>query len=503
MKPYFRREYLPERSRFQHKINAFAGIDAASEPSSLTFNTACYGYNIAFRNGTLVNGFGINEAQVTLADGTPRTLPGLDPFVTGIKIPFLYRRYDASSAARDDRIVVLGTDKYLYEASVSIGSFGRIPGIGKIEEGTVCFCNYCLAGADVLLILLKAGGMYVYDGTAATFHAGAPGLSAVCMHYERLFGADAENSARLWFSNDLDPTDWQIASDGAGYIDLMDEGGAVLRVISYKDAIYIFREHSIVRLTAYTNPADYSLSKVYATGSVIDAESIVCSEGRVFFMADKYLYAFDGYSVTRVFAGLTALLTDTTYVNVCCFKNELYVAAMLKTKEDFAGGDEDTGGGVRYNNGFFCVDLQTGDVAVFRGTSVRGFFPLVAENVSELLVYFGNFRMARFGMLTDSGNVFGKALYKLWESPASVMGSLDKLKSLKCLWLSSRYALEMTAKVDDNEKSVTAYGLGRPQMLPLCLLGDTVKLKISTQNDAMYVAALILEFDTIRRYHAT
>jgi hypothetical protein len=503
MRPYFCRDYLPERSRFQYKINSFAGIDASSEPAALSFNTACYGYNIAFCNGALINGPGINEAEVRLSDGTQRIVPGLDNFATGIKIPFLYRRYVASESRRDDRIVVLGTDKYLYQASVYSGSFARVPDIGKINDGFVSFCNYCLCGEDVLLILLRTGGMYVYNGASVQYYAGAPKLSAVCMHYERLFGADAENASRLWYSNDLDPTDWQIATNGAGYIDFMDEGGAILRVLSYKDAIYIFREHSIVRLTAYTDPSEYSLNKVYSTGSIIDAESIVCSEGRVFFMADRYLYAFDGYSASRVFANLTALLGDTTYVNVCCFKNKLYVAAMLKTQEDYAGGDEDTAGGVRYNNGFFCVDLLTGDTSVFRGTSVRGFFPLVAQNISELLVYFGNFRMARFGMLTESGNLFGKTLHKLWENAGSVMGSLDKLKSLRRIWISSRYAAETIAKVDGCEKSMSAYGHLRPQMLPICLVGDTVKLKFRTQNDIMYISGLIMEFDTIRRYHAT
>jgi len=502
MKPYFRSDYLPERSRFQYKINSFAGFDAAGGEDSVTMNTACYGYNVGVRNGVLVNGPGINEAIVTLADGTSRTVPGLDSFVTGIKIPFLYLRYDAAGAVRDDRIIVFSTDKYLYQASVYTGSFARIPDIGKINEGSVNFCNYCFAGADVLLILLGTGGMYVYNGTSVTYYADAPKLGAVCMHYERLFGADAENAYRLRYSNDLDPTDWEIATGGAGYIDFMDEGGTILRVISYKDYIYIFREHSIVRLSAYADPTDYTLSKVFSTGSIIDAESIVNSEGRVFFMADKYLYAFDGYNVSRVFAGLTELLANTTYVNACCFKNTLYIAAMLKTKDDFAGGDEDVGGGVRYNNGFFSVDLLTGDVAVFRGTSVRGFFPLVAENVSELLVYFGNFRMARFGLLTDTGNLFGEALGKLWESPASLMGSLDKQKSLRRMWLSSRYSLEVVTSVDGCEKCALAYGLARPQMLPVSLVGDTVKIKIGTQNNKMYVTALNLEFDTIRRYHA-
>lgn len=502
MKPVFRREQLPTRSRYHYKINSFDGIEADKDTATVSLNTAQYGFNIGIKDGNLINGPGINTAEAVLGNGTMRTIPDLGAFVTGVKQPYLYRRYNAATGVRDDRIVVLGTDRYLYQSNVNSGNFARLADVPRLLDEEVSFCNYCFDGEDVLLILTEEGGMYVYDGSAATYYADAPKLRSVCMHYERLFGSDAQNPSRLHFSNDLDPTDWTIATDGAGYIDFMDEGGAIIKVISFKDAIYIFREHSIVRLSAYVNPEDYSVSKVFYTSCFISAESIVSENGIVFFMADNFLYSFDGYRASRIFSGVTALFADTSCISACCFKNKLYIAAMLKTENDSAGADEDVTDGIQYNNGFVEIDLLGGGVSVFRGTSVRGFFPLVADSVSELLVYFGNFRMGCFGKITDSGNLFGSPLNKVWKSPVSNLGSLDKIKALRRIYISSKYGIHVETAVDGQKREIQAYGSDKPSMLPLSLVGDSAYLKLSTQNDKIFVSSVNFEFDTVRRYHA-
>lgn len=502
MRPFLRAEQLPPRSRYNYKINAFGSLDAENEHTSMSLGNGVYGFNISINNGILTNGNGINTAEVNLEDGSNRVFPDLGAYVTGIKKPYLYRRYDAVNSMRDDRIVIFGTDRYIYQTSVYSGQYQRLEDVPRVAAGEVCFCNYCLNGADVLLILSDKGGMHVYDGADVTYYSAAPKLRSVCMHYERLFGADAVNPSRLHFSNDLEPTDWTIAPDGAGYIDFMDEGGAIIKVISFKDYIYIFREHSIVRLAAYADPSDYTVSKVFSTGSFIKAESIVYEDGKVFFMADSFLYSFDGYNAVRVFSGITELIADTSNTEACCFKNKLFIAAMLKTKDDSAGADEDQTNGTRYNNGFISIDLQTGGVSVFRGTSVKGFFPLIADRISELLVYFGNFRMGYFGKITDSGNLFGLPLTKVWESPESNLGSLDKIKALRRIYISSRYGLNIETAVDGQKRSSPIYGSDKSEKVALALVGDTAKLKLSTQNDKICVSSVTFEFDMIRRYNA-
>lgn len=501
MIPLIKREQLPPRSRYTFKITSFGGIEANQDITQASLNTAKYCYNVGIKDGILVNGKGINNAEVTLESGANRVIPNMGIYVCGIKKPFLYRKYDKATGIRDDRIIVLGSDGFIYQVSITAGNFLPIQGIPEVT-GDVNFCNYHFNGKDTLLITMQKGGMYVYDGTSIVHYPDAPKLGSVCMHYERLFGADAHNPTRLHYSNDLNPVDWEVKTDGAGYIDFMDEGGEIIKVISFKDYIYIFRDHSVVRLTAFVNPTEYTVSTVFYTSGFIKAESVVVENQRLFFVADTYLYSMDGYNAVRMLSGLSGLIDSTAYTCCSCFDNKLYIAVRLKKNNDIASEDEVMQPKPLYNNGFIEVDLQTGGLSVFRGTSIRGFFPLVSENISEMLVYFGNFRMAYFGKLTDSGNLFGTPLSKVWRSPISNMGSLDKVKALRRIYLFAKYGLSLEAGVGDSVKQMQAYGADKPSMLPIGLVGDTVYIKLSTQNDKIFVTAITLEFDTIRRYNA-
>jgi len=145
---------------------------------------------------------------------------------------------------------------------------------------------------------------------------------------------------------------------------------------------------------------------------------------------------------------------------------------------------------------------MTGGVSVFRGASIRGFFPLVSDSISELMVYFGNHRMGYLGKITNSGNLFGIPLNKVWKSPVSNLGSLDKVKTLRRVYVSSRYGIDIETAVDGQRKTLRARGSDKPDMLPVSLVGESASLKISTQNDKMCVSSVTFEFDTIRRYNA-
>ena len=159
-----------------------------------------------------------------LEDGTARVIPSLTPYVVGIRKLHLYKRY-SQSGERDDRIIALGTDRYVYQARVSQGDFERLA-VPRADSSGVSFCNYYFNGRDVLLIVSAAGGMNVYDGESCESYPGTPALKSVCMHYERLFGSTPLTLAACTSPRTLDPTNWEVSADGAGYIDFMDDGGA-------------------------------------------------------------------------------------------------------------------------------------------------------------------------------------------------------------------------------------------------------------------------------------
>ena len=67
------------------------------------------------------------------------------------------------------------------------------------------------------------------------------------IHYERLFVTTTNEKSKVLFSDDLDPTLWSIDLSEAGFIEMVDERGALNRVISFNDYLYIFRDYLAAR----------------------------------------------------------------------------------------------------------------------------------------------------------------------------------------------------------------------------------------------------------------
>lgn len=61
------------------------------------------------------------------------------------------------------------------------------------------------------------------------------------MHYERLFATTSTDKYTLYFSDDLDPTNWNENITEGGFIQMLDERGELLKVISFWDTFTFSR----------------------------------------------------------------------------------------------------------------------------------------------------------------------------------------------------------------------------------------------------------------------
>ena len=111
----------------------------------------------------------------------------------------------------------------------------------------------------------------------------------MCVHGERLFLTDSSNHNSLWFSDDFDPTNWNVSLSEAGFIDMIGEKGRLLKVISFGGYIYVFRSYGITRVTAYGNQKSFSVADLFVSSGKIRGESItVCGDCVLFFASDGY-----------------------------------------------------------------------------------------------------------------------------------------------------------------------------------------------------------------------
>lgn len=488
MKGYLRRDISPTVSRFDYSIKRFEGIDALAEECYLPLTYCSYGYNITVKNGILTNGVGIELAEIN-GDILPSGISvGSRP-----EKAVVYRRIDESTGLRDDICVAIMHDKKIYYARFSEMSFtdSNI----SFSNYDVTFLNYHYNGRDCLLIMGEEGKSYIFDGSVFTKITGAPKLNAACVHNERVYGTVSAEGNRLYFSDVLDPTNWNASLTEGGYIDFPDEGGKVSGVLSFKNNLYIIREYAIHKLTAFADQSDYVLTKVFSTNNRIYPRTAAVCNNMITFLADDGFYRFDGYECKKFLKTVVPLIEDKTNAFACFFDNKYYLAVRLKRDGNVVGDEH-----INFtNNGMIIYDFDDDSTGIFRGADIGWFFPVSTDGVNKLFVLFGSvYRGYNFGEINDSGRLFEKPLKKLWKSPYTNFSELNRDKVLKKIYINADKALTLTARLDKDYVYSIPYSESS-QMLPINKRAESVGLSISTDEDNFKVKGLLLEFDFIRR----
>ena len=269
------------------------------------FNDEASGENGGYRYADEMQNFRVERGKLVTGEGVK--FLGSE-FVTPNSVAervYFYRRFDPV-IGNDDRVVVYCLDKKLYECPVGGGTFTEIPNV-TLAEPPEAEC-YNFNGTDVIIFSKSGGGIYIYDGTTTTAVNDAPIITSMCFHNERLFVTTGGADNALWFSDDFDPTNWNVSLTEAGFIDLNDFRGDMKRVVSFGDYLYVFRTFGITRITAYSDQRLFSAANVFQSSGKIYEKSITVCGNCILFMASDGLYRFDGVSATKISGKLSNYL---------------------------------------------------------------------------------------------------------------------------------------------------------------------------------------------------
>ena len=489
MRSYYRNDIRPSVVRYTYPIKSFSGIDAYSEENSLPLSWARYAYNVSIKNGVLKGGVGISVATIN-GEYLPNAVSvGSRPIRACI-----YRRYDKTNKKRDDMIVAVMQNKKLYYARLT--DLGFTSANITFADHNVIFLNYNYNDEDCLLVICDDGQSYIFDGTTFTKIESAPRLTHACIHNERVYGTVSDGENRLYFSDDLDPTNWNVSLTEGGYISFPDEGGAVGRVVSFNGNLYIFREYAIHRLSAFVAQEDYILTKVFQTNNLIYPESVAACNDKIIFLAEDGFYSFDGYNCKKILKGIVPLIESKTGCSASFFDNKYYISVILK-RDEYVIGDEKLDYNVK--NGMIIYDTDTEEVSVFRGADIGFFMPVSVEGTNEMFVIFDNvYRGFNIGVVDGSGKLFDEPLRKLWRSPYTDFENLYQNKVLKRIFINTSANVTVKAKLD-KDYFYSLHGSPSAQMIPVNRYADKAGIEISTDEDSFSVNGLLLEFDFTRR----
>ncbi len=496
----FRNERLPQATMLKYRIPGFSAIDARDTTVPKSLGICSYGYNIRFTNGYLTHSYGLNTAEWTTAKSNVYVkVPDLVAEGESICRMHVFNAKDENGAERPELIVFSDVGRlYFCPLTESSESYLYFAGLTD-EPGEVSFLNYYTGGKDTALIYTE-NHAYSYDGEQLVRHSGVSGLIGACMHYDRVFGIKPGNRDTIVFSALLDPFDFSVEG-GGGEISLMDEGGKILKLVSVRNAVYIFRENAVYRLTAYADPTNYTVTRLIRLDKPVRSRSVAFDLDRVFFVAGESVYSLSSAGIEKIYEEVTPLIASAENAVGAVYDDTYYLSCRMFTEGSEQIGDEGTEGAVTLNNALFGFGFGKGTVDIMRGADIADFAAVATDEVTALIVCYNGVRAAFPGMVTSDGKFYGLPFVKLWRSHEMKPGDAEALKAVRRIYVNTLYPVDVT--VESESGSAVKHLTGGEKMslaVGFNTVGDGIRLSLRSGSQGLRVGEAVLYIAQYGRY---
>lgn len=417
------------------------------------------------------------------SSGALQSLCGIEKFVVNGDLQFSHnvlKVWHFAPSQSSEVLIAFLQDFNLYTVNLTSGQITKISSQPLLAVPDAV--SYRMLDEDVMLFCSAQDSLKVFDGQNFYAIESAPQIVSMCVHYERIFGCFGNT---LWFSDDLDPTNWNISATEAGYVEMADDRGKLLKVVSFADYLYVFREYGIARVSAYSSQQDFAVNQLFVTSGKIYPETVSICGDKILFLSQDGLYLFDGAETTKLLSDMDGLFDHIDNVNACAEYSggKYYLSCALNFGEDVRYSNEQNS----QNNAVVVYDFQKGNVSLIRGADVR-FMKNTTLTQSQLLMCLGGQLGTYVGKLTNNGKLFDTVLPKYWKMPQSQLGQSMAQKYLEYVVLTTKADVTLEVECDGQLHLFEIMGSTLAQKVPLKLSGKVFSFAFYTENPTLYVS---------------
>ena len=469
-------------------FSAFAsGMTSEVDEGILSYKYAKRCYNYKVESGALKDGIGFEPLTLPKSRDNPsdeRTIV-MEP---GQKVEkmWLYTYFDQEKKQADYKILYYNNGKIRWMNIYSLSIYTGILASVIYNTSVPNAINYRLDGEDWIIFSSPTDGMWKYnvDYMAQRVENG-PSLVSMCLHYERLFAIleDGERH-RLTFSANLDPTNFNASLNEGGFIDMQDDRGRLIKVVSFNDYVYVFREFGVARVSAYGDQTTFSVTQLFASSSKIYANSICVCGDIILLLTRDGLYSFNGSTTSKITLGVESLFEGI--VNEDCasvyHNGKYYLALRLNFDDGEKIGCENYADGY-VNNAIIELDLKTGDISITRGVDVCSMLLVDDGEICKLLACFNGEHAKDIGQMTHDGKFFGTPLKKCWVSPKSNLGYPTQVKRIKEVFVKTKSPCEVKITTESTSKTFSLEGSNVTQRLRPNIFGEQVEVSFISESE--------------------
>ena len=400
---------------------------------------------------------------------------------------FFYKKFNFETNKRNDYLMFCGDEGSLYSLDLNNSSAMLVPTL-RIFKSSPRMINYRLNGEDVVIATSPLDNMVVWNGTEAEVIIDAPKIKSMDLHYERLFAVTSENGGTtLHFSDDLDPTNWSESLNDAGFIDFVDERGKLLKVVSFNDYLYIFRERGITRLYANSSlQTNFYVNHLFTAGGRIIDGTIAVSGDNIFFMATDGFYRFDGANTTKILENVFPLITITGLETATYFNGKYVLGCTFGKSEDLSK-----------NNALLLVSDSDMSVEIINGISPTDLTIMTTDDKSRLLILNNGGKTEQLLEISEGGRVdIPKVCPSFWESAETDFGVIGRTKTIRRFSARiinpDREMVEFVIK-NSSGAEVRMRVTSEKIDLPLLFTGDKFSVRIETSATNVAIEKVELE----------
>ena len=415
------------------------GINADMDESLIPFNQGVNSYNFSYKNGALSTGLGLKPVEITYYPDDLSLTRGLEnPGDTQILGIWSQDTYYSDMDLNARMLFAYGKDKklyyhYLHFNNTTFLALENCPTFDEMPEIILCFIN----GHRTYLISTPSGGLKSYRVGEWELKdvKGAPAISSYCLHDGRLFATDYVKQNRVWFSDNDDPTNWQLGNDQAGFVEFNDQRGHCVKVVSFEGDVYVFREYGITKISSFKNQANIVTENVYVSSSAILKNTICLCGDKILFMTKNGLFSFNGNSVSNVDLNVDSWLRKVNNFSMAKYYNDAYyLTCNIDFDDDKKIGCES---GNCTNNSLVKIDLEEKSVSVLRGVDITFLNVLRDVGVNILVAVMKDNDEFKLGMVCENGKIFDEKTFKYWKSTQYDFDMPNKKKFVKNFYINT------------------------------------------------------------------
>lgn len=434
----------------------FQTFRVGKDENLLTSKDSSFYYNFKIQDGSLKTGFGIKDLTFKNTQNNDYVLKTGDSIVNGI---WTTRWLSNANQEPVDYVFYILNDGKMHYANLEYPEFGftmtttfnEVPEMTKIRQNLL----------EAFVFTSPTDSLVLLNQSSETTYANVPKVMDACYHYNKLFAITAQTRNALIYSSETEVTNW--TNSNTYRIDFTDDRGRLLKIMSFHDNLYVFREFGITKVSPYSVESDFSIEHLYQSPSYIYPQTItICGENVIFLTRDG-LYSFNGSAVKKLKYEVIDKIENNQSSSPCAgsYKGKYFLACKMTFDDKTIGCESAT----YVNNCILCFDFSENGVEVIRGVDVKKFAELNSKNFNKLCLIFRGSQKNKIGEITESGAVFGSQLTACWKSAFCDLDHTEKLKHVKEIKLISKGDCSFKIESDIETKTYQITGSNKVQRL--------------------------------------